>query len=442
MSNHRPTDRDSSQDQTTVSRAVHGLPRFWGLALTTAVLGVVIGCFSGLLGVFLIETERFFLGFQESAQMAGPWFVSPWRRLVSVTIGGVVVAVVWWALRNRTQRVPSVHDAVDGARMPWWQTVIHAAAQIFFVGTGASIGREVAPREAGAMIAQNWLRLGSRLGLRPSDARLVVAAAAGAGFAGVYISPLTGMFFSVEMSLKKINIETVSVSLGMSAISTLVGGAIKGTQPYYAVGHEPFLPWLMVFAVITSPLCAMAGSLFRKGSQWAQRHQTTGTAILWQLPLVALVTGAIAMLAPQVMGNGRALAQVSISELATSAIPLLLVLCAGKAVLTLATLRTGASGGVITPAISIGASLGASLGMVWVLLFPASGVQVWQCALVGAVAVLTASQQAPLMALMMLVEITHLPVGALVPLGLAAAVSAGVSSVILPRLKWPRPISK
>lgn len=39
--------------------------------------------------------------------------------------------------------------------------------------------------------------------LAPSDAELLLAAAAGAGFAGVYIAPLTGMFFCIEILLKK-----------------------------------------------------------------------------------------------------------------------------------------------------------------------------------------------------------------------------------------------
>jgi H+/Cl- antiporter ClcA len=139
------------------------------------------------------------------------------------------------------------------------------------------------------------------------------------------------------------------------------------------------------------------------------------------------------MWAPQIMGNGRALAHSAMASVSLAAIPLLLVWCVAKTALTLLTIRSGASGGVLTPAIALGASMGASLGIVWVTLFPTSGVSVWQCAMVGAVAVLASSQQAPLMALMMLVEITHLPVGSLVPLGLAAAISAGVSSTVLKR---------
>ena len=60
-----------------------------------------------------------------------------------------------------------------------------------------------------------------------------MTAAAGAGFAGIYISPITGMFFSVEVLLKKMTLRTVGVSLTMSTIAMLIGSLVKGFQPYY-----------------------------------------------------------------------------------------------------------------------------------------------------------------------------------------------------------------
>lgn len=439
----------------------NGGKRWWALAVSVVVLGVVVGCSSGILSLFLEAVQRTLLGFEESAGVPGPSAVAPWRRIVSLGVGGAVVAVVWWLLRNRARRVPSVKEAVAGAPMPWWQTIVHVVTQMFFVGAGASIGREVAPREAGSMIAQVWMRYVSRFGLRRSDGALMAAAAAGAGFAGVYISPLTGMFFSVEILLRCIDLETVSVSLGMSAIATLVGGAIKGTEPYYSVGSADFMPQLMLVAVVASPLIGFVGAVFRRLTQWAETRKTTGIHIVWQLPAVALLTGVAAVWAPQLTGNGRALAQVAFevtvgkgvgsgvgvgvgagadagagtvvgSDMEIAAlVGLLLVWAFAKGLLTLLTIRSGASGGTLTPSISMGACLGAVIGLVVAMIVPAAGIPIWQCAMVGAVALLTASQQAPLMAMMMLVEITHLPVTALVPLGVAAALSAAVSQRVL-----------
>lgn len=442
----KPTGRRSSERRLGLRGR-----RWLALTLSVIVLGVVVGCSSGLLSLFLEAIQHLFLGFQETPAAPSPSAVAPWRRVVSVTVGGIVVAVVWWLLRNKTRRVPSVKAAVAGKEMPWWQTLLHVVAQMFFVGTGASIGREVAPREAGSMLAQKWMRIGVALGLRRSDGPLLVAAAAGAGFAGVYISPLTGMFFSVEILLKRIDHETVLVSLGMSAIATVVGGAIKGTAPYYSVGSQSFVPSLMVVSVLIALVAGCVGGVFRKATRWAESHQTTSVHILWQLPLAGLLTGVAAMWAPQLTGNGRALAQAafditdSFMEIATgtasssvtdypaafTAVGLLAVWCVMKAVLTVATIRSGASGGTLTPSIAMGSCIGAMMGILLVSVVPAAGIHVWQCAMIGAVSLLAASQQAPLMALMMLIEITHLPIQSVISLGLAAVVSVAVSKIVV-----------
>ena len=394
------------------------------------VLGVAAGVSSGLLSVFLSAVERLFMGFTESNAMPGPFTVPAWRRALSLIVGGLVASLIWWLLRNRTTRVPSVEQAVRdapaGGHMPVWQTAVHVLTQMFLVGTGASIGREVAPREAGSMLAGAWTTLLSRFNiLTADDRRLLVAAAAGAGFAGVYISPLTGMFFSVEILLRTINVKTVSVSLAMSAIATLIGGAIKDTEPYYLVGSETFAP---AFALLAGPLSGLAGAWFGRLASLAKRRQTTGVHILWQLPAVAALTAGVAVWAPQVMGNGRPMAQFAMAQSSDMHVLMpLLGLIAAKALLTVLTIRAGASGGTLTPSIALGAALGAMLGVLWHLIIPTA--PIWQCAMIGATGLLAASQHAPLMALMMLMEISHLPLSALAPLGIGVAMAMGAAAL-------------
>jgi H+/Cl- antiporter ClcA len=399
------------------------------LILSTAVLGLATGISSGLLALLLESVESLFLNFNESPALPGP-FNTPWFwRLTSVAVGGVIAATIWWLLRRHAQPVPTVGQAVKGRTMPIWQTVVHVSTQIFFVGTGASIGREVAPREAGALLGGVWLRLWKGAGMDSEDRRLLIAAAAGAGFAGIYISPLTGALFSIEILLKKINASTVAVSFSMSAIAAAIGGMIHGYGPYYAVGTQAFGPQLMIFSLLAAPLSGYLGGWFAKATSWAERHKTINAQILWQLPVIAVFTGAVAIWLPQVMGNGRALAQIAIN--ATPSPIVIVIIGAGilKALLTIATIRSGASGGTLTPSIAIGASIGAVLGMLWNLALPT--VPLWQCAIVGAVALLSASQQAPLMALMMLMEISQLPITALGPLGLATCLGVVTSRLVL-----------
>ena len=458
--------------------------RLGWLAATTIILGVIIGAGAGLLTLLLYGVEHVMLGYVEGSELPGPFGVPAIRRAISVTIGLTLAGIIWYFLRNKTTKVPSVKKAVAGERMPVWQTLVHVVLQIGIVGSGASIGREVAPRELGAMLAQRFCDLFHIEGADGIDRRMVVAVAAGAGLGGVYNAPLAGMFFSVEILLVDVTLEKVAFGLGMSAIAAFVAASIKGHHTFYDItAMQPqSTPTLMLFAVLCGAACGVAGAWFRKGSQWAESHQSHDKHILWQMPLAGLVTGLAAIVVPQVMGNGRAAAQLGFStfvpegsaaagasqsassaaaspwnllagggnvsgsastavnagfQLSQSNIAMLLGVLAltfiAKALVTLMTICSGASGGVLQPGIALGSTLGAMLGLIWILLFPADSVTA--CALIGAAALLSASQQAPLMAMCLVMEPTEAPSAFFVPVGLAVAASSLVSKWMLSRRK-------
>lgn len=458
--------------------------RLGWLAATTIILGVIIGAGAGLLTLLLYGVEHVMLGYVEGSELPGPFGVPAVRRAISVTIGLTLAGIIWYFLRNKTTKVPSVKKAVAGERMPVWQTLVHVVLQIGIVGSGASIGREVTPRELGAMLAQRFCDLFHIEGADGIDRRMVVAVAAGAGLGGVYNAPLAGMFFAVEILLVDVTLEKVAFGLGMSAIAAFVAASIKGHHTFYDItAMQPqSTPTLMLFAVLCGAACGVAGAWFRKGSQWAESHQSHDKHILWQMPLAGLVTGLAAIVVPQVMGNGRAAAQLGFStfvpegsaaagasqsassaaaspwnllagggnvsgsastavnadfQLSQSNIAMLLGVLAltfvAKALVTLMTIRSGASGGVLQPGIALGSTLGAMLGLIWILLFPADSVTA--CALIGAAALLSASQQAPLMAMCLVMELTEAPSAFFVPVGLAVAASSLVSKWMLSRRK-------
>ena len=381
--------------------------RIPALIAAVAIVGVAIGTAAGLLTLMLYGVEHLTLGYVENSQESGPFNVPVIRRLISVTAGAVIAAVIWWLLRTRSTKVPSVKKAVNGDIMPIWQTVVHVLLQIFIVGTGMSIGREVAPRELGAMFGQRfarWVRLDAK------DTRMLVAITAAAGLAGVYNAPLAGTFFAVEILLADVTLETVTLA-------------------FYLIGKAAglFTPDYMAFALVAGLVLGAAGALFRRGSQWAEKSKPSGAGILWMLPLAGLLTGVVAIWVPQVMGNGRATAQLSfLSKADLAVVPILLVSFLAKAIVTLLTIRSGASGGVLQPGIALGASGGAVLGVLWMQVFHTNSIGMY--ALLGACALLAASQQAPLMAICLVMELADAPINLFVPIGFAVAVSAFTAS--------------
>ncbi len=430
---------DQSQDEAEQQPKIGRIP---ALIAAVAVVGIAIGAAAGLLTLMLYQVERFALGYIENAHESGPFNVPAIRRAISVTVGASIAAVMWWLLRTRTTEVPSVKKAVGGAIMPVWQTIVHVLLQIFIVGTGMSIGREVAPRELGAMFGQRfarWVRLGAK------DMRMLVAITAAAGLAGVYNAPLAGTFFAVEILLADVTLETVTLAFACSALASWVASLVKGTHVFYLIGKADglFTPDYMLFALIAGLMLGVAGALFRRGSQWAERNKPSGAGILWMMPLAGLLTGVVAIAVPQVMGNGRATAQLSFSSKADLAvIPVLLLLSfVAKAIVTLLTIRSGASGGVLQPGIALGASGGAILGILWMQVFHTNSIGMY--ALLGACALLAASQQAPLMAICLVMELADAPINLFVPIGLAVAVSAFTASRLAkPLAAWHLPRAK
>ncbi|NEG96210.1 chloride channel protein [Bifidobacterium sp. SMB2] len=493
-----PSDKATPNKTTASGSVTTDWRRIGWLVAATLILGAIIGVGAGLLTLLLYGVEHVMLGYIEGPSVPGP-FAVPWvRRAMSVTAGLFIAAVIWYFLRTRTTKVPSVKKAVSGERMPWWQTIVHVVLQIFIVGSGASIGREVAPRELGAMLAQRFCDV---FHLERADRRMIVAVAAGAGLGGVYDAPLAGMFFAAEILLASISTETIAFGLGMSAVAAYVASLIKGHHAFYDItAMQPGeTPSLMLFALLCGAACGVAGALFRRGSSWAESHKPAGgrsLGLLWQMPLAGVLTGVVAIAVPQVMGNGRAAAQLGFSTFVGAAgvesssgavqsaasaaaspwtllangddvvggwlrglglggasgsvgsgaartvpsldvrylglmLAILAVTFAAKAIVTLLTIRSGASGGVLQPGIALGATLGAMLGLVWTLAFPADSITA--CALIGAAALLSASQQAPLMAMCLVMELTEAPITFFVPVGMAVATSAFVSSWLLGR---------
>ena len=427
-----------SQDETEQQPNIGRIP---ALIAAVAIVGIAIGAAAGLLTLMLYQVERFALGYIENAHESGPFNMPAIRRAISVTVGASIAAVIWWLLRTRTTTVPSVKKAVGGALMPVWQTIVHVLLQIFIVGTGMSIGREVAPRELGAMFGQRfarWVRLGAK------DTRMLVAITAAAGLAGVYNAPLAGTFFAVEILLADVTLETVTLAFACSALASWVASLVKGTHTFYLIGKANglFTPDYMVFALIAGLMLGVAGALFRRGSQWAEKNKPSGAGILWMMPLAGLLTGVVAIVVPQVMGNGRATAQLSFSSKADLAvIPVLLLSFVAKAIVTLLTIRSGASGGVLQPGIALGASGGAILGILWMQVFHTNSIGMY--ALLGACALLAASQQAPLMAICLVMELADAPINLFVPIGLAVAVSAFTASRLAkPLAAWHLPRAK
>ena len=396
------------------------------IAGVTALVGIGAGIGGALVSLALALLGRLAYGLDGSGFLAAVEGTDPLRRVVVLAVAGVLGGVGWWALRRWARPVVSIDEAVAGRRMPTLSTLGDVLLQVITVGLGASIGREQAPRELGALIAE---RLTSLTGLTGAERRVLVACGAGAGLAAVYDVPLGGALFTIEVLLARLRLATAVPAFATAAIATIVARVAVPDAPLYSFAPASISPSLLVWALIAGPVLGVLAAGFTRLIALATRHRPTGRRVLVVMPAAFILVGLVAVPLPAVLGNGQSIAQLSF----TGATPLLLLALLGvvKALTTSATIGSGAAGGTLTPSLAIGGAIGAALGGAWSLAWPGSPVGAF--AVVAAAAFLAATMRAPFTALVLVVEFTGQGPALLIPTMLAVAGSVGIGRLLAGR---------
>jgi len=407
------------------------------LVVVTGLVGVA-GGIAGIavwLALQLIQFVAF--GYPFGGHLEAADAPSGLNRFLALVAAGVLTGVAWWAIRRWGRPVVSVPAAVEGKRMPSLATVGNAGIQILAVGLGASIGKEVAPREIGAWLSQ---LITARAGLTKRETKILVACGAAAGLAAVYDVPLGGALFAVEVLLGELTFATALPAFATSAIAAFVARLAIPDEVLYHVPTTHLTPSLLVWAVIVGPVLGFAGVGFVKLTNRLQGLAPKGWHLLVMLPLVFAMVGLIAIPFPEILGNGRALGLDAMNTSMNSATMLgmapivgLLVLGIIRTITTSATIGAGAVGGTLTPSIAIGSAFGGFLGGAWMLMWPADGPNLVSFAFIGAAAFLATTMRAPFTALVLVVEFTQQGTDILIPSLLAVSGSVAVGYVLARR---------
>ncbi len=393
------------------------------LAVVTILVGVGGGVAGIIVSLALHLIEHVAYGYAGGSFLSGVMTSPGWRRVTALALAGVIGAIGWWALRRWGRAVVSVEQAAGGHPMPALVTAVHAALQIVIVGLGASIGRELAPRELGALMAQ-WIS--TRAGVTARERRILVACGAGAGLAAVYNVPLGGAIFSVEILLAEISLATIIPALLASGIATLLAWVVISPAPVFTLPRLTASPSLIVWSLIIGPIIGICAWGFTAGARFATNWRPHNWMIMVTMPVIFTLVGVTSIWFPEILGNGRALGQVAFTVGLTTAGGFLLAVL--KSAATLGTIGSGASGGTLTPSLAIGASLGAGFGGLWMLAWP--GTEIAAFALVAAAAFLSSTMRAPLTAIVLVIEFSNQGLALAVPILLSVAGASAISYLL------------
>jgi CIC family chloride channel protein len=333
----------------------------------------------------------------------GMWFV-----VLAPVLGGLLYGPLLsrFAPEARGHGVPEVMLAVNrrGGRMRPQVPIVKALASALCIGSGGSVGRE-------GPIVQIGSALGSLLGqlVRVTEPRLrlLVACGAAAGISATFNAPIAGVFFALELILRRFDTESFGFVVLSSVTADAIGRAAFGSHPFLTLpGFNFTSPLELALYAGLGVLAVAVGVTFIRvlytGEDLADRlwHGPT-----WLRPATGgILLGLLLLAVPQMYGVGYPVLQHAIAG--HYVIIALLGLLAAKILATSLTMWIGGSGGVFAPSLFMGAMLGSAYGALVHQLLPGVAASAGAYGLVGMGAVFAATSRAPITALIIIFELT------------------------------------
>jgi H+/Cl- antiporter ClcA len=360
----------------------------------------------------------------DTAQHADAW------RHVVVLLGAGLVTGAGQIILGRLSSGNGIDTTAaiwfHAGRLPALRTLGSAVLSVIIVGMGASLGREGAPKQAGAVFANLF---SDRARLSDEQRRLLVACGSGAGMGAAYGVPLGGALFSLEVMRGVLALRYVLPALVCSVVAAAVSWVFLPDAVTYLIPAYPSSFSVIVWALLAGPIAGLVSVGYVRAITWADHHKPEGWRRLLAPVVVLSLLGVVSIWFPQLLGNGKDISQLAFTNQAAPALLLTLLLL--KPAATVLCVRSGAPGGLFTPTLTVGALLGGVLGHAWSWLWP--GVPPGLFAVLGAAAVLAATTQGPISTVILMMELTGRDRSFIAPMILAVATATLVARTIEPR---------
>lgn len=330
-----------------------------------------------------------------------------WRRVLVPALGGLLAGIT---LLLGSRYKAKAHSAdymeavvVGDGNLAVRASLVKSVSAWFSSASGASIGREGPLVQLSSLVAS---LAGRWLSFPLAGKRQLVACGAAAGIASAYNAPIAGAFFVAEIVLGSMAMEAFGPLVIASVVATLVTRSFYGAEaiypaPVFVLESNAHLIAYLLLGLASGLLVPVFLRLLKAGEKAFDFLKLPAPA---RLMLGGIIVGGLAVFHPEVAGNGRALVFSVLHG--PGPWQLLAVVLACKLLATAATFGSGAVGGVFTPTLFTGAAWGYLLGVAAAALFPWAGLNPQSFALVGMGAFLAASTGAPVMAILMLFELT------------------------------------
>jgi len=394
--------------------------------LSLAVLGLITGIVTGsVIVIFRYAVDGLRVLLIPDGQIGHFEALSVEMRLLLPLAGALLIALVFRLIGGKQRVVGVVHVLerleYHQGRMTFRSLILQFIGAVTAIASGQSVGREGPGIHLGAAS-------GSLLAQGIGAPNNVVRTLLGCGTAGAigasFNTPLAGVIFSLEVIMLEYTVSGF-IPVVLSAVgATVVSVAFFGVDPAFAVPELQWTSlWEMPFAILVGITVGLASTLLIASTKTlAERSQRFPFTL--RVVMAGALTGIVAVFYPQVMGIGYdTIAQTLAGTIGAG---LLVGIALSKIVTTSAAIGLGIPGGIIGPTLVIGAVLGGAMGILGHGIFPTVSSDSGHYAILGMGAMMGATLQAPLAALVAVFELTQNP--HIIMPGMLAIVVAGLIS--------------
>jgi len=369
-------------------------------------LGLVAGIASSLIIVafrWLVETPLLAY-FGDNSD--GFESLSPLLRFSIPFAGAVLLGLILSKVKPEQRSVSVTHVLErlhnNNAKLPGFNILLQFIGGIVALVSGQSVGREGPSVHLGAAVSS---QLGQFFNLPHNSLRTLVACGAAAAIAASFNTPMAGVVFAMEVVLMEYTIAgfipVIVASVSGATISQLIShpdiSLGESSEVLNALSHMPYLALAgVVFAVAAALFIKLHLSFFS-----LQRYP-----VLLRFTAIGLVTGGVAAFIPEVLGTGYD--TVGLAMDGELLLETLLAIAVAKLLVSTMATGLGMLGGLIGPTLVVGGCLGGVVGLLGAWFVPEASVPDMYV-LLGMVAMMGAVLNAPLAALVAILELSNNP---------------------------------
>lgn len=332
--------------------------------------------------------------------------------------GYVLFRMLRYAPLSGGSGIPQVKGVIMGLmKMKWFRILwVKIFGGALGIGIGLSLGREGPSIQIGAAAAQGLSRF---LGRTRLEERFLITSGAGAGLAAAFNAPLAGTLFALEELHRNFSGAVLLPTMAGAVTASIVTRFFFGESTSFHFAVLPPLPVQdLIWAVLLAVSAGFLGILFNAGLLRTGRFYSlplfrgSYSRILFALFCAA----ALGFFLPSVLGGGNRLVDVLAG--APYSLSFLLLLLAGKYILTLISYGCGVPGGFFLPLLVLGALLGSAEGTALSALGLLNASYLPHMIILGMAALFASSVRSPITGTVLILEMTgdfnHLMVLALV----------------------------